>query len=279
MGEKKDRIISYTEKLLRLFPKNYKPEVALITDDNFKLPDGLKFNNEISYSEIIPELNLPPKFCPKIIFTKAGKTDLLVVKNRLHFYDGISMQTIGDLIYMLKFAGVKKLISIDEAGHLDPRLSEGSFCFVYDHINLMGDNPLIGPNDNQLGVRFPDMSDCYNNKLLSKSQKFVNDNKLRYTEAIYVGLTGPSGETEAEARFYREVGGGVAGYSIVPENITAVHVGIKFLGIGLLSRHLLADKMAEDNRSEKEMENDRKSSLNKANKEVNEILIKLIETI
>lgn len=143
----------------------------------------------------------------------------------------------------------------------------------------MGDNPLIGPNDSKLGVRFPDMSDCYNSKLLSKCQTFVNGKKLRYNEAIYVGLIGPSGETEAEARFYREVGGGVAGYSMVPENITAVHVGIKFIGIGLISRHLLADKMAEDFRTEDQIEKDRKSSLKKANIDLNEILVKLIESI
>lgn len=279
MGEKKDRINSYSENLIRFFPKNFKPDVALIVDNNFELPEGLKFNNEVSYKEIVPELNVENKFCPKIIFAKAGKTDLLIVINRFHFYDGISMQMIGEVLYILKLSGIKKIISVDEVGHLDPRLSEGSFCFVYDHINLMGDNPLIGPNDNKLGVRFPDMSDCYNNKLLSKCQNKLVENKLRYSEAIFVGLIGPSGETEAEARFYREIGGGVAGYSMVPENITAVHAGFKFIGIGLISRHLLADKMAEDMRTEEQIEKEKKSSLKKANKQLNEILVKLIESI
>lgn len=143
----------------------------------------------------------------------------------------------------------------------------------------MGDNPLIGPNDNQLGVRFPDMSDCYNSGLLKKVKKTVIENKSVYSEGIYIGILGPAGETEAEARFYREIGGAIAGYSMVPENIAAVHAGIKFVGIGLISRHLLADKMAEETRSETLIIADRKSALKKANTQLNKILIELIQEL
>lgn len=239
----------------------------------------MKFNNEVLFSEAAPDVISKTDGSPKFIFARTGNTDLLIVKNRLHFYNGIPMQSIGDLIYTLKFCGVKKIISIDEVGHLDPRLDEGTYCFVHDHINLMGDNPLIGPNDNQLGVRFPDMSDCYNSGLLKKVKKTVIENKSVYSEGIYIGILGPAGETEAEARFYREIGGAIAGYSMVPENIAAVHAGIKFVGIGLISRHLLADKMAEETRSETLIIADRKSALKKANTQLNKILIELIQEL
>jgi purine-nucleoside phosphorylase len=280
MGEQKDKITDSADYIKQFFPKNFKPETALILDADINLPAKIKYNNVVDLAELSYDFSKPVEAGNHFIMTaKCGKKDLLIYKNRLHFYDGFSMQDIGHIIYILKFCGVKKILSIDEAGHLNPRLETGDFTLIYDHINLMGDNPLIGPNDNEIGVRFPDMSDAYSSKLLNRASKVLIDNKIKVNESVYIGLIGPASETDAEARFYREIGADVAGYSLVPENIAAVHSGVRFAGIGLITRNLVADVMMEDKRSEDEIEKDRKKALKKSNEFLNDVLEEIINKL
>ncbi len=122
---------------------------------------------------------------------------------------------------------------------------------VYDHINLMGDNPLIGENDDSLGTRFPDMSNPYDEKWYDNITAFLREKKFEVYPSVYLGVTGPETETEAECRFYREIGADILGYSLVPENIAMVHAGMKCAAFCMLTRELVADRLVEISPEEK----------------------------
>jgi purine-nucleoside phosphorylase len=214
-----------------------------------------------------------------LLLARAENLNFLIIKGRLHFFDGVEMRDIAHYIYCLKYLGVEKILSVDEVGFLNPRFKCGEIALIYDHINLMGDNPLIGENDNELGIRFPDMSNAYDSGMLLKASKVFLDNKIKLNESVYLGITGPESETEAEARFYREIGSDVLGYSLIPENITAVHAKIKFTAIGLITRELIADRMKSDTRTEKVREKERINNLKKAEGILNKILIALLKSL
>ena len=158
---------------------------------------------------------------------KGTKKQVIFLNGRHNFYEGYTMRGAAHPVYVLKEMGVKTLLLIDEVGYLNPRFSVGGVSFIYDHINLMGDNPLIGENDNSLGPRFPDMSNAYDSGIYNKIEKLLIDKKFKFFPSVYLGITGPETETEAECRFYREIGSDVLGYSLVPENLGAVHTGLK----------------------------------------------------
>ncbi len=281
MSDQLEKIIESSEYIRSKFPKNYRPEVALITETDFEIPEDFKFGGDISIAKIpnFTFINTNKKNQGKILFAKTNKLDVLILHGRDHYYDGISMRDIGQTIYVLKYLGIKKIISVDETGHLNPRFKCGELALIYDHINLMGDNPLIGKNENELGIRFPDMSNAYDKELFQKVYETMQEKKYRINDSVYMGLTGPESETDAEARFYREAGADVAGYSIVPENITSVHCGIKFIAVGLITRELVADKMMEDVRSEKQKNTDQMDSLSKAQKKLSKILGEIVKRI
>jgi purine-nucleoside phosphorylase len=278
MTEQRERIKQSVDYIKSKMPKGFSADTAIYTEDNFNISD-LKEIGKIKASDIPPAFEGGNNQTSKFIFGKLNGKNVIIVKGRFHFYDGYKMRDIGHVIYVLKSLGVKKLITVDEVGHLNPRFSTGEIAFIYDHINLMGDNPLIGKNDDELGVRFPDMSNAYDKKLYAKVYKVLQDNKVRINEAIYVGTTGPESETDAEARFYREIGGDVVGYSTAAENITAVHCGMKHIALGLISRDLVADKMMEDSRSDAERTKDKKKALSTASAIAGKIIKDIVKNI
>lgn len=280
MTEQKRKILESAEKIKSVMPKNFSPKTALIAEKYFKIPRGVKVLDKINYSDIPPLFESADSAkggC--LFFARAGKKDILILTGKHHYYDGYAMREIGHIIYTLRILGVSKMLSIEETAHLNPRFSCGELALIYDHINLMGDNPLIGENDDSLGVRFPDMSNAYDRDLYAKIYRIFLDEKIKINESVYLGIIGPQTETEAEVRFYRDIGTDVLGYSLTPENITAVHCGIKFASIGLITRELIADKMLEDKRTiaeiEKEQEKHRKVALDKLNR----ILLKILDKI
>lgn len=280
MTQQRKKILESVKAIKKQIPVKLKPKIALIIEGNYTLPYGINILKKIDYK------NIPPKFegvetqhNGMIYFAKAGSKDLIIFKGRFHFYEGYSMRDIGHIIYILSELGIEKILSIDEVAMLNPRFETGELALIYDHINLMGDNPLIGENDENLGIRFPDMSNAYDKKLFNKILKIFQDNKLAINESVYLGITGPQSETEAEARFYREIGSDVLGYSLAPENITAVHSGIKFAAISLITRELIADKMLDDNRNEAEKIKDENNNRRYAQSELNKILIKILKTL
>lgn len=277
MSEQLEKIFESVNFIRKKFPKGFRPETAIIINKDNDVLKIIKTIGSVEFSKIPGFAKTEKKISGKIIFAKAGGKDVLIFDGRFHFYDGISMRDIGHTIYVLKYLGIKKIISIDEAGHLNPRFRTGEIALIYDHINLMGDNPLIGKNEEELGLRFPDMSNAYDKDLFQKVFEILQKENIRENESVYLGITGPESETDAEARFYRDIGADIAGYSLVPENITAVHSGLKFIGIALLTRELVADKMMEDERTEKQKSKDRKESLKSAEKKLGKILKDIIK--
>jgi purine-nucleoside phosphorylase len=271
MTEQRKKIETSVDFIKNEIPKNFKPSIAVITDIGIPLPAGFKVTGKVPVSDTDRSGDF--------IFGKFSGKDVIIIKGRLHFYDGFSMRDIAHYIYVLKYIGVKKIISIDEVAHLNPRFNCGELALVYDHINLTGDNPLIGENDEKLGIRFPDMSNAYDKDLFDKVYKIFQDKKVKTNDSVYIGSIGPETETEAEARFYRDIGGDVAGYSFIPENIASVHSETKFLGIGLITREIVADKMAESVIPEEEMEKSKTINLKKAIMELNKIYGELLKKL
>jgi purine-nucleoside phosphorylase len=143
----------------------------------------------------------------------------------------------------MKALGAETLIVSNATGGMNPLFAPGDIVAIVDHINLMGDNPLIGPNDDALGPRFPDMSEPYDRKLLELAGQVALDEKIRLQRGVFVAVTGPNLETRAEYRFLRQVGGDVVGMSLVPENIVAIHGGMKVLAFSVVTDSCLPDAL------------------------------------
>lgn len=249
MTEQKERINESAAYLRDKSPFNSKDKVdfAIVTYKDPLFLKNFKAVKKISYHEI------PPKFVGvkdadgEFIFaqSKDGKRKFVILNGHINFYNGFSMRDTAHPVYVLREMGIKRLIIIDEVGHLNPRFSSAEAALIYDHINLMGDNPLIGENDESIGTRFPDMSNCYDAAWYKNIENFLREKKFIFYPSVYLGVTGPETETEAECRFYREIGADVLGYSLVPENIALVHAGMKCAAFGMISRELVADRLTE----------------------------------
>ncbi|MCE1165652.1 MAG: purine-nucleoside phosphorylase [Bacteroidetes bacterium] len=280
MTEQRKRILESVKAVKKNMPAKLNPKIGLIVEDHYPLPYGINVLKKLDYVDIPPKFEgVEREHHGKLYFAKAGSRDMIIFKGRFHFYDGYSMRDIGHIIYLLSHLGIEKILSIDEVGSLNPRFDCGELALIYDHINFMGDNPLIGENDENLGIRFPDMSNAYDRRLYEKIYKIFQDQKVKINESVYLSIIGPQSETEAEARFYRDIGCDVLGYSLAPENITAVHTGVKFAAVGLITRELIADKMLEDKRGESEKQKDELNNRRYAQGELNKILVKIIKAL
>jgi len=270
----KKHILESAEFLKTKNPFKSPPRTAIITYRNASFLSKVKVTGKIKFHDV-------PSFCKKneadneneIMFASSGKTNLIILNGRYNYYNGCSMRTLAHPVYVLNSLGVKSVILIDEAGYLNPRFKTGGIALIYDHINLMGDNPLIGENDSTIGTRFPDMSDAYDASLYSKTEELFLGKQFRFYPSVYLGIPGPETETEAECRFYREIGSDVLGYSLVPENLAAVHCGLKCLAFGMLSRELVADRLKEI--SPKEQSQNRL----KAEKEFSKVIRDLVNVL
>jgi purine-nucleoside phosphorylase len=247
MTKQKQSILESAAYIKAKMPHDDKLSFAIVTYHNPSFLIEFKALGKISYSEIPLGFGGAEKLTGELIFASAknGKKKFIILNGHINFYNGCEMRDVAHPIYVLKELGVKNIVIVDETGHLNPRFKTGEFSLIYDHINLMGDNPLIGENDDTLGTRFPDMSNPYDEKWYGELEKYLIDKKIKYNPSVYLGVTGPETETEAECRFYRDIGADVLGYSLVPENIAAVHCGLNCLAFGMISRELVADRLAE----------------------------------
>lgn len=169
-----------------------------------------------------------------VIGTLCGKK-VLCMQGRFHFYEGNSMQKIAYPIRVMKKLGIEKLILTNAAGGVNENFKPADLMLITDHINFMGNNPLIGENIDEIGPRFPDMSECYDKKLRDIALKSAEDKKIDLKQGVYMALTGPSYETPAEIRMARVMGADAVGMSTVPEAIAANHCGIKVLGLSCIT--------------------------------------------
>lgn len=182
--------------------------------------------------------------------TELGGAPLLVLSGRFHFYEGYSLQEVTLFVRCLALLGISNLILTNAAGALNPVFDTGGLMLLTDHINMMGANPLTGPNQDAWGPRFPDMSQVYCPVLGNKALDAARANGQRVERGVYVAVAGPSLETPAETRMYRILGADAIGMSTVPEAIVGHHMGLKILGISCLTNKNLPDCMAATSHEE-----------------------------
>jgi purine-nucleoside phosphorylase len=165
-----------------------------------------------------------------VLGTLSGKP-VITMQGRLHYYEGYSMQEITFPIRVMRALGVEDLLVFNAVGGMSPHLDLGDLVIVTDHINLMGDNPLIGWNDDRLGDRFPDMSEPYSRARRATMEAVALELGIPVRRGVLVAVAGPNLETAAEYRFLRRLGADIVGMSMVPENLVAIHAGMKVLGM------------------------------------------------
>jgi purine-nucleoside phosphorylase len=160
---------------------------------------------------------------------------VLALAGRAHFYEGHSMQTVTFPVRVLARLGIRTLVVTNAAGGINTNFSQGALMVIDDHINLLGTNPLVGPNDDRFGLRFPDMTEVYSKRLRAIADEVAGDLAQPVEHGVYVAVHGPSYETPAEIRAFRTIGADAVGMSTVPEAIVARHMGLEVLGISCIS--------------------------------------------
>jgi purine-nucleoside phosphorylase len=160
---------------------------------------------------------------------------VLALSGRVHFYEGYDLQTVTFGVRVLGRLGIRTLLLTNAAGGINTKFTQGALMVIDDHINLLGSNPLVGPNDERFGLRFPDMTEVYSKRLRAIADATANANGLQIEHGIYVAVHGPSYETPAEIRAFRVLGADAVGMSTAPEAIVARHMGLEVLGISCIS--------------------------------------------
>ena len=224
---------------------NIQPEYGIILGTGLgRLADSIQKDVVIPYEEIphFPVSTVEAHAGKLIIGTLAGKK-VMAMQGRFHYYEGYSMQQIAFPVRVMKFMNIGTLIVSNACGGINPLYKPGTIMVITDHINLLANNPLIGPNDNRIGLRFPDMSEPYSQVLIDLISKIAIDNKIHIERGVYASMSGPCLETRAEYRMLKTLGADVIGMSTVPEVIAAVHAGLKVLGLSVVTDSCLPDAL------------------------------------
>jgi len=216
---------------------NFNPEIGIILGTGLGgLVKEINIKKSISYNDIP---NFPVSTVEghqgKLIFGELGGKNVVAMQGRFHFYEGYTMSEVVFPIRVMKFLGIKKLVVSNASGGVNPNFEIGDIMIINDHINLFPTNPLIGPNINTLGTRFPDMSDAYDPTLIEKIQSIAKELNIKIVNGVYAGLTGPTLETPAEYSYIRNIGADAVGMSTVPEVIAARHMKIPCFGISVIT--------------------------------------------
>jgi purine-nucleoside phosphorylase len=221
------------------------PKVGII------LGTGLgKLVEEIAAEATFPYEELPhfpvstaPTHKGQLVCGKLAGKNVVAMEGRFHFYEGYSLQQITLPVRVMKALGCDILIVSNACGGMNPQWAKGDLMLIEDHINLIGDNPLIGPNDDRLGPRFPDMCYPYDRELLTLGRKIAREEQIVCHQGVFVAVAGPNLETRAEYRFLRGIGADVVGMSTVPEVIVGVHAGLRNVGISVITDQCLPDAL------------------------------------
>lgn len=221
------------------------PDVAVILGTGLGgLVEEIEVSAEIAYGDIpgFP-LSTVESHAGRLLFGILGGKKVVAMQGRFHRYEGYSMQQIVFPVRVMHALGARTLIVSNACGGMNPLWNPGELMLLADHINLLGDSPLIGPNDDSLGPRFPDMSQPYDEELRAVARTVASELRIVLREGVYVAVTGPNLETRAEYRFLRGIGADVVGMSTVPEVIAAVHMSMRVLGVSIITDSCLPDAL------------------------------------
>lgn len=214
-----------------------KPEIGLILGSGLGVL-GQRVDNRIA----INYANIP--YFPvstveghigRFVFGEISSKKVAIMQGRFHFYEGYSMKDVVFPIWVMRSLGIKKLIVTNASGGINIDFSPGDLMLITDHVNFMGNNPLIGPNIDTMGVRFPDMSNAYSSRMNNLIMNISNAINIQIKKGVYASMTGPAYETPAEIRMLRILGADAVGMSTVPEVIAANHAGMEVVGISCIT--------------------------------------------
>jgi len=221
------------------------PRLAIILGTGLgALADEIEAETVIPYEEI-PDFPVPTveSHSGRLLLGRLSGQPVVAMQGRFHRYEGYTMSQVTFPVRVMRDLGAETLIVSNACGGMNPMWDVGDLMMIADHINLLDDNPLIGPNLDQLGPRFPDMSEPYDLGLQRLALDVARDEKITLRRGVYVAVSGPNLETRAEYRFLRLIGADVVGMSTVPEVIVAIHGGMKVLGVSIITDRCLPDAL------------------------------------
>jgi purine-nucleoside phosphorylase len=232
---------------------------AFISEKISSLPDvGIILGTGLGglAKEIEVEISLPYNTIPnfpvstveghhgRLIYGKLGGKKVLAMQGRFHYYEGYTMEQVTFPVRVMKKLGIKALFVSNASGGVNPDFEIGDVMIITDHMNLMP-NPLLGKNYNELGPRFPDMSEAYDKRMISMAEEIARMNNIKIQKGVYTGVTGPTLETPSEYKYFRIIGSDTVGMSTVPEVIIARHSGIPCFAISIITDPLMTLIMKE----------------------------------
>lgn len=221
------------------------PEFCIVLGSGLQvIADSVENQKRISYKDI-PEfpISTAPGHKGELIFGTLNGKEVVLMNGRFHYYEGYHMRDVTFGIRVMQQLGTKYIFLTNAAGGLNPDFEVGRPMVISDHINMMGDNPLIGPNVDDWGPRFPDMSNAYDKSLRELAKQVARELNIPVYEGVYVAVAGPNFETPAELRMFRALGADAVGMSTVPEVIAAAHGGMKLLAISAITDRAVPDDL------------------------------------
>lgn len=225
------------DEAVRTIGTAFRPDIGIILGTGLgSLARGIRTEVRFPY-ERIPHFARPTVAGHKgeLILGFLEGHPVVAMEGRFHYYEGYSLEQITFPVRVMRALGARILVVSNAAGGLNPAFSKGDLMLIEDHINLMGVNPLIGPNDDALGPRFPDLCRVYDPDLLRTAREAAQTAGLTVRQGVYAALTGPNLETRAEYRFLRTIGADAVGMSTVPEVLVGIHAGFRILGISIIT--------------------------------------------
>ena len=213
------------------------PKIAIILGTGLgALVDSIEDTQYIPYTEIP---NFPVSTVEghsgNLIFGMLGGKRVMAMQGRFHYYEGYDMKEVTFPVRVMKALGIETLFVSNAAGGMNKEFQVGDIMIITDHINLFPENPLRGKNYNELGTRFPAMTEAYSHRLINLAKDIAKENDIRIMEGVYVGTSGPTFETPAEYEFFRIIGGDAVGMSTVPEVIVANHASMEVFGVSVIT--------------------------------------------
>lgn len=254
---------------------NHKPKIAVILGSGLgDLANGLENKQYVEYKDIP---NFPQATVEghegRLIFGNIHGRDIMLMQGRFHYYEGYTMKEVAYPVYVMQQLGITTLIITNACGGINTSFKPGALMIIQDFINLFGDNPLIGLNDERFGPRFPDMSEPYKLELIKMAKESANAAGIEYQEGIYAGFMGPYYETAAEIVAIGRMGADAVGMSTVPETIAANYLGIDVLGISCITN------MATGIQKEKHSHGNVVDIAQKASTNLSRWIVKIIENM